>query len=260
MDSAVVARLRAAGCVYAEDEARLLVEAAASPAELDAMVARRAAGAPLEQVLGWAEFCGRRIRVSAGVFVPRRRTEALVREAIRIIRERRQPAEAVDVVVDLCCGSGALGLIVASSLRGIELHAADLDAAAVGCARVNLAEVGGRVYQGDLFAALPEQLRGRVDVVLANVPYVPTEQIRLLPAEARLHEPLHSLDGGADGLDVLRRVMAAAPEWLSPRGLLLSEVGADQAATAARLASDIGLQPRLARVADTDATILVAHR
>ncbi|HWB67807.1 MAG TPA: putative protein N(5)-glutamine methyltransferase [Mycobacteriales bacterium] len=260
MDSAVVARLRAAGCVYAEDEARLLVEAAASPAELDAMVARRAAGAPLEQVLGWAEFCGRRIRVSAGVFVPRRRTEALVREAIRIIRERRQPAEAVDVVVDLCCGSGALGLVVASSLRGIELHAADLDAAAVGCARVNLAEVGGRVYQGDLFAALPEQLRGRVDVVLANVPYVPTEQIRLLPAEARLHEPLHSLDGGADGLDVLRRVMAAAPEWLSPRGLLLSEVGADQAATAARLASDIGLQPRLARVADTDATILVAHR
>jgi release factor glutamine methyltransferase len=260
VDSAVVARLRAAGCVYAEDEARLLVEAAASPAELDAMVARRAAGAPLEQVLGWAEFCGRRIRVSAGVFVPRRRTEALVREAIRIIRERRQPAEAVDVVVDLCCGSGALGLVVASSLRGIELHAADLDAAAVGCARVNLAEVGGRVYQGDLFAALPEQLRGRVDVVLANVPYVPTEQIRLLPAEARLHEPLHSLDGGADGLDVLRRVMAAAPEWLSPRGLLLSEVGADQAATAARLASDIGLQPRLARVADTDATILVAHR
>ena len=101
-DSAIVTRLRAAGCVFAEDEARLLMSAAGTPAELDAMVGQRAAGLPLEQVLGWAEFCGLRITVAPGVFVPRRRTEFLVRQAVAIARPGA-------VIVDLCCGAGAIG-------------------------------------------------------------------------------------------------------------------------------------------------------
>src|SRR5947207_3551405 len=125
---AVVAALRAAGCVFAEDEAALLAAAAASEDELDAMVARRASGVPLEHVLGWAEFCGLRIAVDPGVFVPRRRTEFLVRQAVALV-----PPHAV--VVDLCCGCGALGAAVAAAVPGVELHATDVDPAAVRCAR-----------------------------------------------------------------------------------------------------------------------------
>src|SRR5450432_1469341 len=125
--SAAVTRLRAAGCVFAEDEARLLISAARTPADLAAMVDRRVAGLPLEHVLGWAEFCGLRIAVDPGVFVPRRRTEFLVHQATALTRPG-------SVVVDLCCGSGALGAAVAAAQGQIELHAADIDPAAVACA------------------------------------------------------------------------------------------------------------------------------
>jgi release factor glutamine methyltransferase len=194
---AVVARLRAAGCVYAEEEAALLLAEAAGPEQLAALVSRRIVGEPLEQVLGWAEFCGLRIAVDPGVFVPRRRTEFLVDRAVALAPDR-------PVVVDLCCGSGALGAAVAAARPGAELHAVDIDPAAVGCARRNVGPAGGRVHQGDLYTPLPAALRERVDVLLANVPYVPSGEIPLMPAEARLHEARLALDGGADGLDLLR--------------------------------------------------------
>jgi release factor glutamine methyltransferase len=197
--------------VFAEDEARLLVSAARTPAELDAMVERRASGLPLEHVLGWAEFCGLRIAVDPGVFVPRRRSEFLARQAIALA-----PARSAAVVVELCCGAGAVSAALAVALDRPEVHAVDIDPAAVRCARRNLTAAGGRVYQGDLYAPLPAALRGRVDVLVANAPYVPTGEIGLQPAEARLHEPRVALDGGADGLDVLRRVIAGAPPWLAP--------------------------------------------
>src|SRR5215467_6428930 len=216
--SAIATRLRSAGCVFAEDEAEVLISAAATPAELTAMVDRRASGLPLEQVVGWAGFCGLRIVVTPGVFVPRRRTEFLVRQAIAL-------AQARPVVVDLCCGSGA----VAAALDPVELHAADVDPAAVACARRNLAAAGGRVYQGDLYEPLPAALHGRVGLLAANVPYIPTGEIGLLPAEARRHEPRVALDGGQDGLGVLRRVAAAAPRWLAPGGHLLTETSERQA-------------------------------
>ena len=159
--SELVARLRAAGCVFAEDEAQLLIAAARTPADLTAMVDQRAAGLPLEQVIGWAEFCGLRIAVAPGVFVPRRRTEFLVRQAITLAQSAGQPAGEL-VVVDLCCGSGAVGAALAAALHPAEVHAADIDPAAVACARRNLAAGGGHVYQGDLYAPLPAALRGRV--------------------------------------------------------------------------------------------------
>ena len=180
----VVGRLRAAGCVFAEDEARLIAAQATTTRELDALVARRVAGEPLEQVLGWAEFCGLRISMAPGVFVPRRRTAFLVQQAVAAVTARtgteaHEPARP-PVVVDLCCGAGAVGAAVAAALGEVELHAADVDATAVRCARLNLAGVG-QVYQGDLFAALPPSLRGSVDVLVANAPYVPTDAIRLMP-------------------------------------------------------------------------------
>ncbi|MDT8913786.1 putative protein N(5)-glutamine methyltransferase [Amycolatopsis sp. PS_44_ISF1] len=230
----VVARLRAAGCVFAEDEARLLGEAAVTAGELEAMVERRVAGLPLEHVLGWAEFAGRRFAVEPGVFVPRHRTELLARLATGLARPGA-------VVVDLCCGSGALGAVVAAAVP-VELHATDIEPAAVRCARRN---VPGRVYEGDLYAPLPDALRGRVDVLISNVPYVPSGEVALLPPEAREHEPLVALDGGADGLDVLRRVVAAAPGWLAPGGHVLFETSERQADRAVAEAERAGLRARV---------------
>ncbi len=260
--SDVVARLRAAGCVFAEDEARLLISAALTPADLTAMVNRRAGGAPLEHVLGWAEFCGLRIAVDAGVFVPRRRTEFLVEQAVALARTSAGAlaptmAGAPPVVVDLCCGSGAVGAAIAAALGRTELHATDIDPAAVACARRNLAAVGGRVHEGDLYQPLPATLRGRVDVLAANVPYVPTEEVGLLPPEARTYEPLLALDGGTDGLDVLRRVAAAAPRWLAPGGHLLTETSERQAPRAAEAVAASGLTPRVASSEERNATVII---
>ncbi|MFB9800511.1 putative protein N(5)-glutamine methyltransferase, partial [Streptomonospora salina] len=209
--SSVVARLRRAGCVFAEDEAAILIPAAPTTADLESKIGRRVAGEPLEYVVGWADFCGRRMALEPGVFVPRRRTEFLVGRAVELAPER-------PVAVDLCCGSGALGAALADARPGTELYAADVDPAAVRCARRNLADAGGRVYAGDLYDPLPSGLRGRVDVLMANVPYVPTAEIALLPGEAREHEARAALDGGGDGLAALRRVSAAAPDWLAPGG------------------------------------------
>jgi release factor glutamine methyltransferase len=262
--SLIVTRLRAAGCVFAEDEARLLTSAARTPAELDAMVGQRAAGLPLEQVVGWAEFCGLRITVAPGVFVPRRRTEFLVRQAALLLRggdPPRPPREAIArpgaVIVDLCCGAGAIGAALAAVDRA-EVHAADIDPAAVRCARQNLP--GGHVYQGDLYAPLPAGLRGRVAVLAANVPYVPSEQIGFLPPEARAHEPRAALDGGADGLDVLRRVAAEAAGWLAPGGHLLSEISDRQVTQAEAALAAGGLAARVVSSADLDATVVIGRR
>lgn len=249
--ASIVSRLRAAGCVFAEEEADLLIGAARTPGELDAMVERRAAGHPLEHVLGWAEFCGLRIEVDAEVFVPRRRTEFLVRQAAALAPER-------PVVVDLCCGTGALGVALASLVRVAELHAADVDPAAVGCARRNVAD--GRVYEGDLYDALPAELKGRVDVLLCNVPYVPTGEVGLLPSEARDHEARVALDGGADGLDVLRRVTEAAPKWLAPGGHLLFETSERQARSAVEAVSRSGLNARVAEDDEMGATVVIGTR
>ncbi|MFJ3234922.1 putative protein N(5)-glutamine methyltransferase [Streptomyces sp. NPDC086787] len=249
----VVSALRAAGCVFAEDEAELILATARTPDEATTMVERRVVGLPLEHVLGWAEFHGLRVLVEPGVFVPRRRTEFLVDQAL---------AQAPDasVVVDLCCGSGAVGAALATVLGPVELHAADVDPVAVRCARRNLDTHGGHVHTGDLYDALPGDLRGRVGILAANVPYVPTGEVALLPTEAREHEPLVALDGGTDGLDILRRVTAGAPHWLAPGGCLLSETSERQAPAAAAAFTAAGLATRLAVSEELGTTVVIGVR
>ncbi|MEU9288261.1 putative protein N(5)-glutamine methyltransferase [Streptomyces sp. NPDC048275] len=246
----LVAALRSAGCVFAEDEAELILSTARTPDEATAMLERRVSGLPLEHVLGWAGFHGLRVAVEQGVFVPRRRTEFLVDLAVA-------QAPHASLVVDLCCGSGAVGAALAASLDGPELHAADIDPAAVRCARRNVAPFGGHVHEGDLFAALPETLRGRIDVLAANVPYVPTGEVDLLPAEARDHEPLVALDGGVDGLDILRRVTAEAPRWLATGGCLLVETSERQAPLAVEAFARSGLTARLAVCDELYANVVI---
>ncbi|WP_211373413.1 putative protein N(5)-glutamine methyltransferase [Agromyces allii] len=275
-DPALVARLRAAGCVFAEDEAALLEAAVAerfgagagagagdrapdAAAELERLVARRVAGDPLEQLLGWAEFGGLRILLEPGVFVPRRRTELLAESASGLATAVAASGR-VPVVVDLCCGAGAIGAVIADAAGPVELVAADLDPAAVRAARRNLEPRGARVVEGDLFAPLPTDLRGRVDVLAVNAPYVPTDEIAMMPPEARDHEALVALDGGADGLDVHRWVAASALEWLAPGGRLLIETSRQQAAATAALVEAGGLQAGIVRDDERGGTIVVGTR
>lgn len=246
-------KLRAAGCVFAEDEAKILISAALTTAELDDMVNKRVTGLPLEHILGWTEFCGLRINVDAGVFIPRPRTELLVRHAISLVRSG-------SVVVDLCCGSGALGAVIAANVELIELHAVDIDPVAVGCAHKNITSATGHVYEGDLYEPLPSTLRNRVDILIANVPYVPTESIRLLPPEARIYEASVALHGGKDGLDVMRRVATEATLWLVPGGHLFVETSERQVPLVVEIFALSGLTPQVVTDEEREATIVIGTR
>jgi release factor glutamine methyltransferase len=249
--AAIVERLRAAGCVFAEDEADLLLTTAA-PDELEQMVRQRTHGVPLEQILGWAEFGGLRVRIAPGVFVPRRRTELLLRQALML-------APPQPIVVELCCGSAALALALASALPQVALYVTDIDPAAVQCARQNLAHLPGLAgaLQGDLYEPLPHSLVGRVDLLLANAPYVPTGSIRLMPPEARLYEPQVALDGGADGLDVLQRIIAGARHWLAPDGQLLVETSRGQASAVVAAFERHGMASRIVTSDELSATAVI---
>lgn len=253
MFTSVVTRLRAAGCVFAEEEAQWLVEEAKSTSHLNAMVEQRVAGFPLEQVIGWAEFCGHRIVVEPGVFVPRRRTELLVQEAAKLTLEG-------DTVVDLCCGTGAVGAVLAAIHKGITLYGADLDPVAVHCALRNLQKVGGRVFEGNLFEPLPPELLDRINLLAVNAPYVPTHAIERLPKEAQLYEARLALDGGIDGLDIQRLVAAAAPLWLAPGGYVLVETSEQQMELTVQILKDNGLQTSVARCEQLEATVVIGRK
>jgi release factor glutamine methyltransferase len=265
----VVARLRAAGCVYAEEEAALLLETIADGSAfergaglepggpVDRAVVRRERGEPLEQILGWAEFCGHRVVVEPGVFVPRRRTEFLVECAV-------QHLAPGDRVLDLCCGAGGIALAITHAVPELEVYATDVDAASVAAARRNLqAPVPpghsiGRVYEGDLFAAVPHDLRGTFRVITVNAPHVPTAEIPTLPSEARDHEHLAALDGGADGLDLYRRIADEASAWLRPGGCLVVEAARHQCETAQAIFADAGFTTTWARDDEREATVVTA--
>lgn len=240
--------------MFAEEEADLLIDAATEEVLLEELAARRIAGEPLEQVVGWASFRGLRIVVEPGVFVPRRRTELLVEEALPLV-----PPDGV--VVDLCCGTGAVGAAIGTELtgRGVTIVAADLDPVEVRCARRNIAGLG-TVYEGDLFEPLPRELERRVNVLVVNAPYVPTAEIALMPPEARDHEPALALDGGADGLDLHRRVAAGAATWLTSGGSVLIEVSVRQAQISAALFTAEGFDVRVVHSDDLDGTAVVATR
>jgi len=242
-----VSALRAAGCLYAEDEAHLLLGA---DGDVDSLLARRVSGEPLEWVLGWAEFAGLQISVQPGVFVPRRRTELLAAQAV----VRLRPAS---VAVELCCGAAPIAATILEEVPFVEVHAADIDPIAVACARGNVPN--GNVYEGDLYDALPDDLRGRVDVLVANTPYVPSDGVALMPPEARDHEPRATLDGGPDGLALLRRISAAAMQWLVPGGHVLIEVSERQLPHAIEIFEADGLRASSAENAELGATVVIGQ-
>jgi release factor glutamine methyltransferase len=221
--------LSAAGFVAPEEEAHeLLARAGSDNALLDQLVARRLTGEPLAWITGRITFCGLELVVDPGVYVPRWQTEQLARRAVELL----PPG---GTAIDLCTGTGAIArtLLVGPTAgeglgqrtsAAVRVLATDLDERAVACARAN----GVDAYCGDLFAPLPDPLRGQVDLVVAVVPYVPTPALALLQRDTLTFESPLSYDGGPDGTDVLRRVLAESPRYLRPGGVVLLELGGEE--------------------------------
>lgn len=246
MATSILLRLREAGCVFAEDEARILCAAATSSEHLEDLVSRRIAGEPLEHLVGFVEFCGERWSVGPGVFIPRQRSEFLVDEASRFQE---------GAILDLCCGCGALSRSLQRRIGGA-IVAVDISADALASARANNIS---KTYQGDLFDALPDVYRGQFAIILANAPYVPTSAIADMPRESRDYEPRSAVDGGADGMDIQRRILREASAWLKPGGCLLTETSEEQGVSLAAQAADLGWDTALVHDAERGAHVLVVH-
>jgi release factor glutamine methyltransferase len=247
----VIRALAAAGCVAPAEEAEeLLRAAAAGVGALDGLVARRQRGEPLAWITGSVEFCGIRIRVDRAVYVPRVHTEALARRAAALL-----PADGI--AVDLCTGSGAVAAVMRSACPDATVVATDRDPVAIACARSN----GVTALLGDLDGPLPSSLAGRVDVMTAVVPYVPTEELHLLPRDVVAFEPRHALDGGPRGTALLERVAELSPRWLRAGGHALLELGGDQARALVTTMSAVGLSGfRVYRDDDGDDRAIEASR
>ena len=208
----------AAGCVAAEEEAaELRAASGGDPDRLESLVRRRCDGEPLAWLTGEVTFCGERVVVHPGVYVPRWQSEPLAREALSRLPEG-------GAAVDLCTGAGAVAVVLARGRPSARVVGTDRDPAAVACARAN----GVESVACDLGAGLPPSLAGAVDVVTAVPPYVPTDALALLPRDVTAYEPRDALDGGADGTEVLVRVVAEAARLLRPAGSLLVELGHGQ--------------------------------
>ncbi len=216
---ATTATLRRAGCVAADEEATELIDATGGDTRrLRSLVDRRCEGEPLAWLVGSLTFCGQRVVVHPGVYVPRWQSEPLALEAAA-----RLPRDGL--AVDLCTGSGAIAVVLHRLRPQARVLASDLDPLAVACARAN----GVEAFVGDLSAGMPGEVRGQADVVTAVVPYVPTGALRLLPRDVTAYEPRAALDGGPDGTRLLVRVAREATALLRPAGSLLLELGGDQA-------------------------------
>lgn len=233
--------------MFAEDELATLAEAAGDEQGLRRLIDRRVAGEPIQYLVGYAEFAGLRLAVEPGVFIPRPRTELLARLAVERLA-------AGDGFLDIGCGSGPVAAYVARHAIGVAVTAVDRDDRAVEVARRNLP--GATVRQ----AASAADLAGsRYRAIAANLPYVPTAAIALMPYEARECEPRGSVDGGTDGLDPLRAWAAGLPGILAPAGIFLTEVSRDQVPIATDLLrAAFGGRTAITvhRDADLDATVI----
>ena len=217
--ASVTSRLADAGFIAAREESReLMACAAGGDVALESLIGRRLAGEPLAWIIGSTTFCGFTVRVDPGVYVPRWQSEALARRALSRLADD-------GTAIDLCTGSGCIAMVLMTQRPGSRVVASELDDTAVSCAAAN----GVEVYSGDLFAPLPRELRGAVDVVVGVVPYVPSESMAFLPRDTFAYESALSYDGGDGGTSVLRRVIRESPGFLRPGGALLLELGGDEA-------------------------------
>jgi release factor glutamine methyltransferase len=252
LDRDSIARtLALAGCIAPDEEAEALLRSAGhDPVALEAMLARRIEGEPLPWITGSVRFCGVDVAIAPGVYVPRWQTEALARRAAALL-----PSDGV--AVDLCTGSGAIAMMLAATTPNARVVATDIDPVAVACARRN----GVETYEGSLDESLPSSFAGSADVLAAVPPYVPTDQLRLLPRDVLRYEPRAALDGGSDGTELLVEIVRRSGRWLRPGGTVALELGGDQATTIRRelLASGFD-EPEVLRDAEGDPRGILARR
>ncbi|HCG57245.1 MULTISPECIES: methyltransferase [Brevibacterium] len=257
--ASVAAHLRHAGCVFAEDEARILIQAAQESssdtadreATLTGLTARRVAGEPLEQVVGWVEFAGQRLAVAPNVFVPRQRTTLLAKQSVRAVREAGAGARFLEAF----CGVGPVAASVLRASPEAEIHIGDRDESTLACARRNIGP-HGEYHLLNCLDGLPQHLAGSFDVISAVPPYVPDAAAMFLPREARDHETSAALFGGADGLDLVRRLIGESHQWLSPGGVVLIECGIEQQHTAVEFAATAGFSASIVLGDDEQTTVL----
>ncbi|MGH7642579.1 MAG: N5-glutamine methyltransferase family protein [Candidatus Dormibacteria bacterium] len=210
--------LVAAGCVFAEDELAELAQAADSDDQMLArLVKRRTSGEPIAWITGEVEFCGRSVSVTPGVYIPRCQTEPLAERAAELLPPTGR-------AIDLGTGSGAIACVLRDRRPAAAVLGTERDSTAIACARRN----GVTVAIGDLFEGVPASWLGTVDIIVAVLPYVPTGEIQYLARDVRDFEPITALDGGHDGLVVLRRAVRESRDWLRLGGHLLVEAGGDQ--------------------------------
>ncbi|MEP6526921.1 MAG: putative protein N(5)-glutamine methyltransferase [Nocardioidaceae bacterium] len=233
----VVEALRASGSVFAEDEATLLLAAAHDADDLATLLSRRLRGEPLEHLVGSVVFGDVTLKVGAGMFVPRQRSVQLATLAVSKCRHR-QPA----TMLELCCGVAPLAATVERAAAAERVVASDHDERCVAVAGHNLRTP--YVFVGDLFDTIPQTFRHGFDVIAVVPPYVPAGEAHLLAREARDYEPPDALYGGADGLNVVRRILADVAEWLAPGGTLLIEMHKAQAQAAIDFAAAADLAAR----------------
>jgi release factor glutamine methyltransferase len=247
----VVHALAEGGCVAPDAEAHALLTASSEGVgPIDDLVTRRLHGEPLAWIIGWVSFCGIHVGIAPGVYVPRPHTQALARRAVSLL-----PADGF--AIDLCTGSGAVAAVLGSAHPHAGIVATDIDPVAVECARSN----GVRALEGDFDEPLSPSYRGRVDVMTAVVPYVPTEELHLLQRDVLANEPRRALDGGRLGTALLVRAAGAAARWLRPGGSVLLELGGDQAGEVADALTDSGLSEiRVHRDDDGQARAIEARR
>ncbi len=229
-------RLRAAGCVFAEQEAAELFAAAPDRARCEELLRRREAGEPLEQVVGQVVFGTLRLSVGAGVFVPRQRSLLLARAATAAARRQCEP-----VLLEAFAGVAPVAAAVRAAVPSVEVHASDVDDRALRHAAINLGD-GVALHRGDVLTALPRSLRGRVTLLVAVPPYVPVTARDQLSREARDYEPARALFGGPDGLAHVRSLLDQVEPWLAPDGQVLVELHRDQWPAAAAHARGCGLR------------------
>jgi release factor glutamine methyltransferase len=223
---AVEERLRAAGCVAADAETDELLAADPDERTLERWIERRETGEPLAWIVGATTFCGVRVAVDPGVFVPRPQSEELARRAAAATPPRGR-------VADLCTGSGAIAAAVKHLAPSSIVIGTDIDPRAARCAHRN----GVAAVVGDVGAALRPR---SFDVVVAVAPYVPTDEMPFLPPDVCRFEPARALDGGADGLDAIRRIAEDATRLLVATGMLHVEVGGEQAGRLSALLVQLG--------------------
>ncbi len=217
--AAIVRALEGAGCVAAAEEAGELLATARDAADLRQKLERRLTGEPLAWVVGRAGFCGLDVAIEPGVYVPRWQSEPLALEAARLLPD-------TGLAVDLCTGSGAVAMVMASARPEARVVGTELDPVASRCARRN----GVTTYEGWLDDPLPGELASAVDVMTGVLPYVPRTALHLLPRDVQRFEPRLALDGGEDGLDLVTVAVSRGPRWLRDGGWLLLEIGGDQVA------------------------------